>query len=417
MPNFAIPISVGLAACAAAIALPAPAEPSRAQRIAELRARGPSALAELLAQYDRAPDEALAHDIDDVAAQRYATVSRLYWYTDLAAATAAARAEGKPILALRMLGRLDEDLSCANSRMFRATLYANAEVSKLLRERFVLYWSSVRAVPRVTIDFGDGRRLERTVTGNSAHYVLDADGRVLDVLPGLYAPLAFRTELTAALQLADAVRAKPRDAAALVVQHHTARVLATWQWAQLDRSGTAVGGRLALATRTDADYDRIVESALAAAQRSAMSKSFVEVPDLRRYEAPDPGALPDDALWSAIGRKLYRFDGAVLDASSRALVERLHDGGPTHLRATREQLATVIARLERHVVADTALAQIRLRPQISVRIVELGGRADFAALDAWIYANVFATPASDAWLGLLPRTDFTGLPGDGVVAL
>ena len=35
-----------------------------------------------------------------------------------------------------MLGRLDEELSCANSRYFRTTLYTNAEVSALLRERF-----------------------------------------------------------------------------------------------------------------------------------------------------------------------------------------------------------------------------------------------------------------------------------------
>ena len=59
-----------------------------------------------------------------------------------------------------MLGRLDEDLSCANSRVFRATLYANQEVSAFLRERFILFWSSERPVPRVTIDYGDGRKLE-----------------------------------------------------------------------------------------------------------------------------------------------------------------------------------------------------------------------------------------------------------------
>ena len=111
-----------------------------------------------------------------------------------------------------MLGRLDEDLSCANSRLFRATLYANQDVSRFLRERFVLYWSSERPVPRVTIDYGDGRRLERTTTGNSAHYVLDEDGNVLDVLPGLYAPTAFRRELEGSLALAARVRgtARPR---------------------------------------------------------------------------------------------------------------------------------------------------------------------------------------------------------------
>jgi hypothetical protein len=74
----------------------------------------------------------------------------------------------------------------------------------------------------------------------------------------------------------------------------------------------------------------------------------------------------------------------------------------------------VIARLEDQLLADTTVAQTKLRQPISKRIEELGGRADFAALDAWIYEHVFATPRSDAWLGLVPRTDFTGVPGDGV---
>src|SRR5262245_92174 len=94
-----------------------------------LRAAGPQELESLLERYDRAPDgparKRLAAEIDAVAHQKYATVSRLYWHTDLAAARAAAREQKRPILHLRMLGNLDEDLSCANSRLFRATLYAN----------------------------------------------------------------------------------------------------------------------------------------------------------------------------------------------------------------------------------------------------------------------------------------------------
>src|SRR5262245_61740099 len=183
----------------------------------------------LLARYDREPDgperAQLAAQIDAFAHQKYATVSRLYWHVDLASAKAAARELGRPILHLRMLGRLDEDLSCANSRLFRTTLYANQEISAFLRDRFVLYWSSERPVPRVTIDYGDGRRLERTTTGNSAHYVLDAGGHVLDVLPGLYAPSAFRRELEGSLVLASRARGLSDDARARVIaDYHQQRV-------------------------------------------------------------------------------------------------------------------------------------------------------------------------------------------------
>src|SRR5688572_12549860 len=52
--------------------------------------------------------------IDEVAAQRYACHSRLYWYTDLNQAKQVAAKEKKPILSLRMLGNLNEDFSCAN---------------------------------------------------------------------------------------------------------------------------------------------------------------------------------------------------------------------------------------------------------------------------------------------------------------
>jgi hypothetical protein len=53
-------------------------------------------------------------------------------------------------------------------------------------------------VPRVTIDFGDGRKMETTITGNSIHYVLDADGRPIDAIPGLYGPKAFLRALQSA---------------------------------------------------------------------------------------------------------------------------------------------------------------------------------------------------------------------------
>jgi hypothetical protein len=50
----------------------------------------------------------------------------------------------------------------------------------------VLHWQSVRPVPKVTIDFGNGKTLVKTLTGNSAHLVLDVNGRPVDALPGLF---------------------------------------------------------------------------------------------------------------------------------------------------------------------------------------------------------------------------------------
>jgi len=359
----------------------------------------------LLARYDRAPDgpirDGLAAHIDAIAHQKYATVSRLYWYVDLESAKAAARAQGRPILHLRMLGSLEDDLSCANSRLFRATLYANRDLSEFLRERFVLYWSSERPVPRVTIDYGDGRRLERTTAGNSAHYILDEHGTVLDVLPGLYAPTTFRQELESSLALAARVRDKSNaERASLVANYHRQRVAtAERDWARLAATPSIPALRQLPAPPT-------------------VSKMAIERRDLRVFAkglAPEVVSEDQIQVWSAAGQLLYGAGGPVLDDASRALVARLHNAGPQELRATDQDVRAILARLEQTIVADTALNQLRLRPQISREIVREGGRISFPTLNDWIQRQVFRTPREDAWLGLLQRDVFTGLPGDGVV--
>ena len=133
--------------------------------------------------------------VDGVAGQRDAWASGLYWFTDLTAAKVEAVKTKRPILSLRLLGNLDEEYCCANSRFFRTVLYANEAVSKLLRGSYVLHWKSVRPAPLLTIDMGDGRRIKRTITGNSIHYLLDADGTVLNAFPGIYSPAGFMAAL------------------------------------------------------------------------------------------------------------------------------------------------------------------------------------------------------------------------------
>lgn len=450
-PRFSLPLGVA-ASCVLACTLPAlvPAAPPSGSHQAAAPARDPAAFDAMLARYDgmtSGPErDALALAIDQLAAQRYATVSRMYWYTDLAAAQAAARASHRPILALRMLGRLDEDLSCANSRLFRTTLYANTAVSKFLRENFILYWSSERAVPKVTIDYGDGRSIQGTTTGNSAHYVLDETGAVVDVLPGLYAPTAFTAELTKSLALAKQVVRLPRNERTLAIsRYHDASSQ------QLANSWTAVAGTPYLPGKRGLMTQADVDSVLVLAQRATISKAYIEVPHLRAITAgTEPGQVADSelALWAAAGQKTWNIGGPVitppglaaalaegddlglmemvamptepaanrrtpapvLDERSRALVAQLHTA--RDMKATPDQLAAVISRLEQHIVADSALNQYKLRRQIHEHL-RLNPEQPLDALNTWIYAEVFHTPRSDVWLGLLPRVDFTGLPGDG----
>jgi len=80
-------------------------------------------------------------------------------------------------------------------------LFSDAKVSAFVREQFVAAWESVRPVPLVEIDFGNGRKIKRTVNGNIATYICAPDGRVVDVIPGLNSPEAYLQDLKYALNL------------------------------------------------------------------------------------------------------------------------------------------------------------------------------------------------------------------------
>lgn len=268
----------------------------------ELRRRGPRALEYVLSRTEPAALLRWKTLADAVAAQRDSHFCGLYWHTDLAAAQAVAKRENKPILSLRLLGKLTDELSCANSRFFRTTLYPQAAVRSLLAERFVLHWESVRAVPIITIDFGDGRSIKRTITGNSLHLVLDGHGRTVDVLPGLYGAGFFARVLQQAEPLAkQAVKLDDSHFKTELAKFHQQQLDDQQQrwaddWKQLGaESIPALGHELDevtwanLAQRyvTEMAFDGMTVAAVAAKQpaevagRIAMGKSVTETPALR----------------------------------------------------------------------------------------------------------------------------------------
>ncbi len=215
----------------------------------DLRTLGPAGVTAFVARHGAGPSV----ELDRICAQHEAHTSQLYWFTDLPAAIAEARRTRRPILSLRLLGRLDQALSCANSRFFRRLLYPHAAVNQVLRERFVLHWQSVRPVPIVTIDFGNGKRVTRPLTGNSVHLVLDSSGRPVDALPGLVAPDVF------AAQLAQAQRFALGDRRELAAAHQQAMA---------------------------APLAPVAPDRATAASRIAMTKHVVEAPVLRAIVPP-----------------------------------------------------------------------------------------------------------------------------------
>ena len=386
--------------------------------IEELRALGPAGLQTLMAQYGEEISRHVAHPsaasdeqwqristaLDTVAQQKNSYIAGLYWHTDLEAAKKASAESGKPILSLRLLGKLTDEFSCANSRFFRTVLYSNASVSEYLREHYVLHWQSVRPVPKVTIDYGDGRKLERTLTGNSIHYILDSQGRPIDALPGLYGPSAFQRALINAESMFKHTSGKDdrlRDSFLLVYYREQQRKIAI-DWA-LDT--TKIGGKVpaGFIIQKGANGDALIIAPL------AITKAATETPILRAMTgAIDAlGQVTDEDAWKKIAQ--LHSDLAVLDDRSIGLIKSQN---PT---LEDEEMKRLLRRFQELIALDTVRNEYLLHSQLYTWLMRDPARKDLEKLNEKVYASLFLTPGSDPWLGLFSTDVYTALDRGGVV--
>jgi hypothetical protein len=385
--------------------------------IEELRAQGPAGLQTLMTQYAReinqhianptaAPDaqwQRISDALDAVAQQKNSYITGLYWYTDLESAKKASAASGKPILSLRLLGKLTDEFSCANSRFFRTVLYPNAEVNAALRDRFVLHWQTVRPVPTITIDFGDGRKLERTLTGNSIHYILDSQGRMIDALPGLYGPKAFLRGLASAEIFFKSLAGKNQEQRNLMLpfyysQQHN-KIAAAWTVDTQKIGGKAPQGF------------RIIEGNNGAAlliSPLAMTKAITEVNILRAMTMANEelGKITDEAAWKKIAQ-LHSSD-AVLDDRSISLIKHQNPN------LSEPELAQLVQKFQDLIALDTVRNEYLMHAKLYTWIVKDPIRDDVEKLNEQIYAKLFLTPNSDPWLGLFSADVYTALDNGGV---
>ncbi len=389
---------------AAGLRTAAAATPSDAEARRQLRAQGPAGLRALLDAHredverlrrgDGEGLEGLRAAIDVVSGQRDGHASGLYWHTDLEAAKREAARRGLPILSLRLLGRLDEELSCANSRYFRIVLYADPNVAQEMSRHFVLHWSSERPAPVITIDMGDGRELRRTITGNSVHYVLDARGRPLDAIVGLYSPGGFRAALVAARQVHGRCRSGAEREACLASAHEAARAASRTTWARaplwLTFDDAVRAFRPAAPSTGDAPSAAI-------AMPLTIRKAYVETPALALMGAETQAPAEPD--WAAIGRELLGHGR--LSVRSRALLR---------LKTGRDDVTAIAERLGRDALADGVRNEVRFRDAIRGWFVARDPvTRDLEALNRRVYTQLLLTPESDPWLGLRADDLYDGI--------
>ena len=382
----------------------------------ELRSMGPAGLQSLMTQYageinrhianpSLAPDEEwqrITTALDTVAQQKNSYLAGLYWYTDIESAKRASAASGKPILSLRLLGKLTDEFSCANSRFFRTVLYPNAEVSSVLRDRFVLHWQSVRPVPTVTIDFGDGRKLERTLTGNSIHYILDSHGRPIDALPGLYGPQAFLSGLTNAETLFKSLVDHEQQRNLLLTVYYRqqhAKISTAWT----SDTDKITGKKPERSTGVKPTNVQAINVA-----RLAMTKSVTEFSILRAMASATERLekMTDEAAWKKLAQ-LHASD-AMLDERSVSLIKRQNPA------LTDQEFSGLLQKFQELIALDTVRNEYLLHSKLYALLVE-PIRNDVEKLNEQVYAELFLTPRSDPWLGLFSTDLYTALDNGGVV--
>ncbi len=369
--------------------------------------------------------ERLKLAMDAVGQQKDCHASKLYWFNNFEWAKAEAAKTGKPILSLRMLGKLDEEFSCANSRFFRTTLYPNPEVSEYLRQNFVLHWESVRPVPKVTIDYGDGRKIERTITGNSIHYVLHSDGTPIDALPGLYSAKAFLKGLSEAQKAASDYRLlATRDLREEFLRtYHQKQLAAVMEQRSSDL--TKAGGIASIPT-----FQPVSNVKAPGAERAAniaFSKSGVERQLVRAVlPASDDQGLGSwiekqmtDPIWSKVAE--LHYPDSRLDVNSARLIKAKNpDATAAGNRAltkafTESPILKVLRNLERSIAEDTVRNEYVLHPEIHRWFINRTTGGSIHELNRRVYAELFLTPDSDPWLGLVPPDTFSALQNDGLV--
>lgn len=385
--------------------------------ISELRSLGPAGLESLRQEY---ADEIRKHvdkptlaptkewfritaALDQVAQQKNSYLSGLYWYTNLDEARAASAQTGKPILSLRLLGKLTDELSCANSRFFRTVLYSNAEVSAALRERFILHWQTVRPVPLITIDFGNGRKLERTITGNSIHYLLDSAGNVVDGFPGVYGPQAFLTNLSDAEAVLKSINGRNESERRFALAKYWRGRINELSVAWLADT-TKLGGKLPQGFSVQRGEGGEALSIMPL----AVSKAVTEATMLRSMisGAEALGRVTDEVAWNKIAG--FHTDQAALDAQSIGLMRRQSPD------LSEKAFADQVAKFQQSVALDTVRNEYMLHTKLYAWFVDDRGRSTLDKFNEKVYAELFLTPRSDPWLGLLPSDVYTGIENGGV---
>jgi hypothetical protein len=261
-------------------------------------------------------------------------------------------------------------------------LFSRDNVATFVNDNYEPAWESVRPVPMVKIDFGNGTIITRTLHGNIATYVCNSDGNVLDVIPGIYAPDTYVKRLNELRLLAGWVKAlSPEKAEAFMKEFHAKQV---------------EGKAAPVVVRPRLDVGKTVAIEAPVARLVDVRNGAVPVPPNGAPPAPPNGRgavpLPDRRADVRKGRIEVPVKQILAAQAAAAAAQRAADPGLT----TPEDLASWKLLQE-----DTQGNETVRRKQIH-ELLAKSGKVQPKAITKTIYKDILHADLDDPYLGLGP---------------
>ena len=289
-------------------------------------------------------------------------------------------------------------------------LLSDETTAAWLRENFVLSWEEVRPPAKVTIDFGNGKKLERTLAGNTAFYLTSRDGTVFDVFPGVYTPEDFKAELTTSLAFMDRMGG---DFEAQKVREHHSRMVERTAHAEARRisgSKMVVESPLLRALAPGTEDLRTPDASQLTPERTretTASKSSVEAPILRGLG----GKMLDLNRAGGNGQYANAFDAytaSLVDVSKQPMsADRVKKKFELDAKLTPEDRQRKIIELDSKANVKSVRPAIHLMFRHAVR--ESSRPSDLTRL---VFGRVLHIDIDDPYLGLGDLV-LPGTPGGG----
>ena len=128
--------------------------------------------------------------------------------------------------------------------------------------------------------------------------------------------------------------------------------------------------------------------------------------------------MTDDKTWER-SAALHSAD-ARLDGNSRRLIRSENptaaEASPRTVTKRRQEdpVLKLIFRLESSIALDTVRNEYLLHQKLHTWFASATAPSDVEKLNERVYTELFLTPSSDPWIGLVPAGTYTGLNNGGV---